>query len=89
MNVRGTILSLVIGWPFFVSASYAAELGRVGPVIARGEVRREIESTPILERPYRPLHFYGNTVRRAYYRGSSQGRPSDSGRATGSQAERR
>ena len=45
-------------------------------VFARGELRREIEATPILERPYRPLHFYGNAVRRAYYRGSPQPRAS-------------
>lgn len=42
-----------------------------GNVIARGSERARIESTPILERPYRPLHFYGNTVRRRHYRGSA------------------
>ncbi len=33
--------------------------------------RREIRAMPILERPSRPGHFYGNTVRRNYYRGAS------------------
>ena len=47
-----------------------AEPGWVGVIIARGELRDQIESTPILERPYRPLHFYGNTVRRNHYRGA-------------------
>jgi hypothetical protein len=42
-----------------------------GNVIARGSERAKIESTPILERPYRPLHFYGNTVRRRHYRGTA------------------
>jgi len=42
-----------------------------GNVIARGAERAKIESTPILERPYRPLHFYGNTVRRRHYRGTA------------------
>ena len=42
----------------------------MGVVVARGEVKEEIESTPILDRPNRPFHFYGNTVRREYYRGS-------------------
>lgn len=32
--------------------------------------RREIRSMPILERPSRPGHFYGNTVRRNATRGT-------------------
>ncbi len=47
-----------------------AEPGWVGVIIARGELRDQIESTPILERPYRPLHVYGNTIRRNHYRGA-------------------
>jgi hypothetical protein len=35
-----------------------------GPVVAFGAEREAIKRTPIEERPYRPLHFYGNTVRR-------------------------
>ena len=46
------------------------EPGWLGVIIARGELRDQIESTPMLERPYRPLHFYGNTVRRNHYRGA-------------------
>ncbi len=49
----------------------AQEPGRLNVIIARGELRQQIESTPILQRPYRPLHFYGNAVRRRYYRGSA------------------
>ena len=37
-------------------------------VIARGQDREKIQKSPIELRPYRPLHFYGNTVRRNYYR---------------------
>lgn len=33
-------------------------------IIAFGEERERIQSTPIEQRPYRPLHFYGNAVRR-------------------------
>ena len=80
MTFRDVVLSLTIGLSLFVSAGLAEELGRIGPVIARGEVRREIESTPILERPYRPLHFYGNSVRRAYHRSTAQPHPTDAGR---------
>ena len=70
MKLRDAILSLVIGWALFVSASSAQEPGWSNVIIARGEMRQQIEATPILERPYRPLHFYGNAVRRAHYRGS-------------------
>jgi len=33
-------------------------------VITFGEAREQIKSTPMTERPNRPLHVYGNTVRR-------------------------
>jgi hypothetical protein len=65
------IMGLVAGFTFLASMVGAAEPGRLGVVVARGELRKQIESTPILERPYRPLHFYGNAVRRAHYRGSA------------------
>jgi hypothetical protein len=47
----------------------ADEPGWTNRIIKRGDDRVESRTTPILERPYRPLHFYGNTVRRTYYRG--------------------
>ncbi|SFI92038.1 hypothetical protein [Planctomicrobium piriforme] len=40
-------------------------------VVARGELREQIEATPMEDRPYRPFHFYGNTVRRVHYHGSA------------------
>ncbi|NLF70347.1 MAG: hypothetical protein GX575_15005 [Candidatus Anammoximicrobium sp.] len=70
MKLREAILSLVVGLPLFVSAGFGQEPGWSPVIIARGEMRRHIEATPILERPYRPLHVYGNAVRRAHYRGS-------------------
>jgi hypothetical protein len=42
-----------------------------GPVIATGELRRQISATPIVARPNRPLHVYGNAVRRRHHRGVS------------------
>lgn len=39
-------------------------------IIATGDFREQIESTPIELRPYRPLHFYGNAVRRRHHRGT-------------------
>ncbi len=64
-----------------ISAVAAAALVPVSPVDAAstsfdprivtfGESRQQIQSTPILERPYRPLHVYGNTVRRRHTRGA-------------------
>ena len=37
-------------------------------IIATGAERDYIKSLHILDRPYRPLHFYGNTVRRRHFR---------------------
>lgn len=65
------ILSLAGG------VSLADEPGWQGNVIARGAEREKIQNTPILERPYRPLHFYGNTVRRRHYRGTAVPAPRD------------
>ncbi|WP_437226863.1 hypothetical protein SH661x_000050 [Planctomicrobium sp. SH661] len=39
-------------------------------VFARGALREQLDATPIELRPYRPFHFYGNTVRRVHYRGT-------------------
>ncbi|MEX0669703.1 MAG: hypothetical protein WD060_04510 [Pirellulales bacterium] len=61
----------------------AAALVQVSPVVASGsgfdprvitfgETRQQIQNTPILDRPYRPLHVYGNTVRRRYTRGTTR-----------------
>ena len=51
--------------------------GWLGVVVARGDLKQQIDSTPIVERPNRPLHFYGNAVRRKYYRGASLSKQSD------------
>lgn len=74
MNLRNVCLGLIAGIALCVSATspaLAQEEGRL-PIIAHGALKQEIKSTPILERPNRPLHFYGNTVRRQYYRGTGQ-----------------
>jgi hypothetical protein len=46
-------------------------------VVRVGEEREAIKSKPITERPYRPFHFYGNTVRRMHYRGTAVPAPRD------------
>ncbi|MCM2373581.1 hypothetical protein [Aporhodopirellula aestuarii] len=46
----------------------AGDTGWSPVVIARGEYRDQIKSLPIEQRPNRPLHFYGNSVRRKHQR---------------------
>jgi len=50
----------------------AAGTGFDPRIITFGETRQQIQSTPMLERPYRPLHVYGNTARRRHHRGVSK-----------------
>lgn len=45
-------------------AAEAAQTGFDPRIVTFGEAREQIKSTPIEQRPYRPLHVYGNTVRR-------------------------
>jgi cyanate lyase len=73
MTFRATILSLTTIVSLMTSSLSADEPGWLNVVVARGALREQIRATPILERPYRPLHFYGNAVRRAYYRGQGSG----------------
>jgi hypothetical protein len=46
-------------------------------VVRTGQERDAIKSLPVTQRPYRPLHFYGNTVRRMHYRGTAVPAPRD------------
>ena len=59
------------------STAQAQEPGWYPYVIARGQERDRIQNTPMHQRPYRPLHFYGNTVRRMHYRGTAMPAPRD------------
>lgn len=58
----------------FIGAGASAALAD-GPIIAFGAERQQIRETPILERENRPLHFYGNTVRRRHARQTSANAP--------------
>lgn len=46
-------------------------------IVRTGQEREAIKSLPMTQRPYRPLHFYGNSVRRLYYRGTVIPAPRD------------
>ncbi|MDB4331633.1 hypothetical protein OAE79_00140 [Rhodopirellula sp.] len=69
--MRHLIFSIVIFFFFAVAATDNANAAKNGwspVIIATGEYKQKIESTPIELRPNRPFHIYGNTLRRRYYR---------------------
>ena len=58
-----------------IAAPPARPTGIDPRVVTFGENREQIKSTPIENRAYRPLHVYGNTVRRRHYRAVAQPQP--------------
>ena len=64
MNLRSFAAVFVSVLILASEAASAAEPGYSLPITARGEVRDAIKSLDIHDRPNRPLHIYGNTVRR-------------------------
>lgn len=73
MNPQGTFLLLPIAIaalliPLPEPAHAAKGTGFDPRVITFGAEREQIKSTPIEQRPYRPLHVYGNSVRRRHSR---------------------
>lgn len=64
----GIFVALVfVTFAFSNATTNAQGTGYYPYVIARGQDRERIRNTPIELRPNRPLHFYGNAVRRRYY----------------------
>ena len=55
-----TVLSVSLGG----IPAVAASTGFDPRIIVFGDERERIQNTPIEQRPNRPLHFYGNSVRR-------------------------
>jgi hypothetical protein len=78
---------LVQAW--IPAASQAQEPEWYPYVLARGNDRSEIKNTHINDRPYRPFHFYGNAVRRNFYRGNPAPLPKDVVRASTVRLRRR
>jgi hypothetical protein len=70
IKILGLLILLSLGFKSAIGAQPAAEPGWTHGVVLFGEARKKKDATPILEREYRPFHFYGNTVRRQYYRGT-------------------
>ena len=69
----GATIAVAVTFFFSIDACGAdrpvGEPGWSRAVIATGDQRATIKALPIEQRPYRPLHVYGNTVRRMHYRG--------------------
>jgi len=53
------------------TADLSAANGWSPVIIATGPYRHQLQSLPIERRPNRPLHFYGNAVRRSHARNQS------------------
>ncbi|MEI6241038.1 MAG: hypothetical protein WCR51_11645 [Planctomycetia bacterium] len=74
MITRGTLLLLptviaALSIPLPEPAHAASQTGFDPRVVTFGAEREQIKSIPIEKRPYRPLHVYGNSVRRRQTRG--------------------
>ncbi|MCA9132064.1 MAG: hypothetical protein KDA45_02880 [Planctomycetales bacterium] len=75
----GVVVLLLLSFSLHAMA-IAGEPQWTHRVIKLGEDRQQSNSTDILLRPYRPLHVYGNTVRRLHYRGQALPSLGDVGR---------
>ena len=71
-EMRSVVLGVLVVACAPVLVCSAAEPQWTSQVVKRGEDRAKTNSTDILHRPNRPLHFYGNTVRRVHYRGQAR-----------------
>lgn len=76
MSLAKCVLALLFSM-VLLSFAYGKEPSWTGVVVKRGVDRVITQQTPIEYRPYRPFHFYGNTVRRLHYRGEVLPRPKD------------
>jgi len=58
-----------------LAASACLAVTPAGPaaprLVAQNLTREQIRSMPMVERPNRPIHFYGNAVRRRHHRALS------------------
>ncbi len=75
LRFRLLAAALTISVAASVSNSYALDPSspRLSPgIIATPQERAQLRSIPIEQRPNRPLHFYGNTVRWMHQRSSQQ-----------------
>jgi hypothetical protein len=70
--MRILLFAALVAAAAFPETTFAARSAGFDPrIVTVGPAREQIKSTPITQRPYRPLHVYGNTVRRRHSRGGS------------------
>lgn len=71
--VPAAVLAAALGGGAFLSVAPALAGGGFDPrVVTFGAAREQLQNTPITQRPNRPLHVYGNTVRRRHERTPAQ-----------------
>ena len=68
--MRRIVVAALGAAAFLPVGADAAGTGFDPRVVMMGEAREQLKATPIEARPYRPLHVYGNTVRRRQSRGA-------------------
>jgi len=68
---------VVLAGLILTNTARAREPGWASQVVKPASERAKLQQTPIINRPYRPLHFYGNTVRRLHYHGRVLPRPGE------------
>lgn len=67
-NVLFFVLVLMVVSVVGGGVASASETNSSIGVVATSKQREQLRATPIVNRPNRPLHFYGNTVRWLYHR---------------------
>ena len=63
-----TVIIVLAGVQFSSASEPVQKSTTVYPAAKSYLTAEQIRQMPLLERPNRPGHFYGNTVRRIYYR---------------------
>jgi len=86
-----TLLFIAASTSLSVLPAVAAGSGFDPRIIVLGEERQRLQQLPIERRPNRPLHFYGNSIRRRSTRSVSSPAPNRSTavRSTGQSSGRR
>ena len=71
MTSRQAGLAFILGMAMSVgvAGAHSQEPGWSLAVVPMSPQAQQIRQQDILDRPYRPGHVYGNTVRRMHYRG--------------------
>lgn len=70
--MRTMLFAALVAAAVVPEPAFAAKQTAFDPrIVTFGDAREEIKNTPITQRPNRPLHVYGNSVRRRQSRGTA------------------